>query len=323
MTPSTPVAVDQLWHVAIATRETASKLDRLQNDLGIGPWAVLDFEFPPGTATVFGESVGMRVKAAAGQAGFLLFGFDQPESDPHPFRDLLARRSSGAHHLACLVRDIAAARRTLRAFGYEEVLASDAVGPRHDSHVSYFDATADLGTHIEVSQVNSELPMTDFHRQGVMPASSTVQTQGAAYVSIAVPDAERAAAGFARVLGAGPAQVMMRDIEASHHGKAVRCAEKIAEVRMGSWILRLVQPRGAGSPAQDFLTRHGPGIYTFGFNVGGVRKSAAALRARGYQESWSAYGFGPGRDEDVVHFDSEESLGIAIELCRSPGAAGA
>lgn len=318
MPTSTSIVIDQLWHVAIATRETESKLDRLQQDLGIGPWAVLDFEFPPGTATVFGERVGMRVKAAAGQSGFLLFGFDQPESEPHPFRDLLARRASGAHHLACLVPDIAAARRSMRAFGYEEVLASDAVGPKHDSQVSYFDATADLGTHIEVSQVNSELPMTEFHRRGEMPTSSTVQTRGAAYVSIAVPDADRAAASFSRVLGAGPAQVTLRNIDATHHGIAVRAADKIAVLQIGSWVIRLVEPRGAGSPAHEFLSQHGPGIYTFGFNVDDVSTSAAALRASGYQETWSAYGFGPNRDGATAHFDTEESLGIAIELCQTP-----
>lgn len=323
MTTSAAVVVDQLWHVAIATRETASKLDRLQNDLGIGPWAVLDFEFAPGTATVFGASVGMRIKAAAGQAGFLTFGFDQPESEPHPFRDLLARRPSGAHHLACLVRDIASARRALRGFGYQEVLASDAVGPQHDSQVSYFDATADLGTHIEVSQVNSDLPMTDLHRQGVMPATSTVQTQGAAYVTIAVPDAARAAAGFARVLGAGPAQFTLRDIAATHRGQPTRTVEQVAVLRMGSWVLRLVEPRNGRSPVHEFLAEHGPGIQNFGFRVDDVRAAASALHARGYRETWSAYGFGPNRDGDAAHFDTEESLGIAIELCRPPTGAAA
>jgi 4-hydroxyphenylpyruvate dioxygenase-like putative hemolysin len=318
MSASTAVEVDQLWHVAIATRETAPKLDRLQADLGIGPWAVLDFEFPSGTASVFGEQVGMRVKAAAGQSGFLMFGFDQPESDPNPFRDLLAKRPSGAHHLACLVKDIGAARRSLRGFGYAEVLASDAVGPLHDSQVSYFDATADLGTHIEVSQVNSELPMMEFHRQGVMPSSVTVQTRGAAYVAIVVPDAERAAANFMRVLGAGVAQVARRQVDGIHHGGSARVVEKIAVVQMGSWVLRLVEPQGAGSPAQEFLTRNGPGIYAFGFLVDDVPGAAAALRARGYRETWSASGFGPHGDGATVHFDTEESLGIAIELCRLP-----
>jgi catechol 2,3-dioxygenase-like lactoylglutathione lyase family enzyme len=313
-----PIAIEQLWHVAIATRETESKLDRLQADLGIGPWAVLDFEFPPGTATVFGERVSMRVKAAAGQSGFLMFGFDQPESDPHPFRDLLARRSSGAHHLACLVKDIAAARRSLRGFGYEEVLASDAVGPLHDSQVSYFDATADLGTHIEVSQVNSELPMADFHRNGQMPPSSTVSTQGAAYVSIVVPDAARAAAAFSRVLGAAPAQFSERTADGSRGGVAVRSTENVATLQMGSWVLRLVEPRTPGSPSHDFLTQHGPGIHAFGFNVEDVRSSAAALKTKGYRETWSAYGFGAARS-DAAHFATEEALGIDIELCHSPG----
>jgi catechol 2,3-dioxygenase-like lactoylglutathione lyase family enzyme len=304
------VDVAEVWHIAIATDAIEPKLDRYQRDLGIGPWVLLEFDFPPGSVIVDGAPVEMSVRAAATQFGFLQFGFDQPMSKPNPFQEMIDARGSGPHHLACLVADADLARERLRARGFRELLRSDAVGPRHDSKVSYFDLRETLGTILEVSQIVGQLEMSTFYGDGRPPAGSRVAARGASHVAIVVRDLDRTVKNYADVLGFGPAELGRVEGEVKYCGAPARLSARTATIRAGSFVLQLIEPQTAGNPWHDFLSRHGQGITNVGVLVDDVAAAAAELRALGYPEKLTA----SGAAGDRAYFDTESALGIAIEL---------
>jgi methylmalonyl-CoA/ethylmalonyl-CoA epimerase len=141
-----------------------------------------------------------------------------------------------------------------------------------------------------------------------------------------VRDIERALPGLAVGLGCGPFHVA----EVDHHASRplTRGADRgpynllVAFTWLGSTLIEVLQPIGAGSPYEPFLER-GEGIHHFGYIVPDLELAAAHLRPLGLRMLADATG--PDFDVQACYLEANSQStdpvsGIVIELIEEhPG----
>lgn len=317
------VDIKGAFHIAII-KDVDQTMARFWKDLGIGPWQQMTIG-PLKTSLLYGKPApSFAVKAAATQVGFLMLAIDQPLTKPHPYEDIVNKRGGGAHHLAFVVEQMEQATEQMRRLGYTEILAGTGIGPYGDGAGSYFDTVENMGTVIELAKLPREMPATEkvYPAPDEVVGTSNLKIRGAVHVAIAVRDAEKAARHYQEELGIGPWKIFTfgsDDVNAATYlGKKVPLKLKAAYIEIGPFVLVLEQPLTSPSPLQDFLDKNGQGIHHLCLAVDALAPAAEEMRRLGYEETFSAYGFGPNKDGESAYFDTENALGIVIELAKVP-----
>ncbi len=314
------IEIIDAWHIALATTDIDSKVKRFWNDLGIGPWQYMSIKCPERAIKLHGKPVAMDIEAAMAQVGFLAIGYDKPHTRPSPFDEILSKRGGGAHHLAFVVKNYESATAHMRSLGYDQFLDGNEIGPNRDGSGSYFDTVEDLGTVIEFSKLPSKMPEAErvFPASDAAKRTSNINVRGAVHVAIAVRDVDKAVRCYQEVLGIGPWQVVTFTGPAKYRGVAADYSVKAAVITAGTYVLALEQPVSSPSPLQDFLDKNGQGIHHICLEVGDFERASKEMRRLGYEEVFSSRGFGPNKDGDCAYFNTENTLGIVVELAKVP-----
>jgi len=322
MVPVEKIKTNSVWHFAIIkdVDETAKLFWR---KLGIGPWQLLTIGGPQVRAKVRGEETQMQVRAGVTQVGNMFIALDKCLTKPDPYEDIVKARGGGAHHLAFLVDNLVEEERKMNALGYDSILSGHGIGAEGDGGGSYFDTVENMGTVIELAQVPKEMPPPD----GFVPSPDEMDTggkvpiKGSVHLALAVRDAEKAALHYQEELGVGPWRIERfgSDMKgATYMGKEVSVDMKVAVAQLGPFDLALEQPLSSPSPMQDFLDKNGQGIHHVCFAVDELDPAITAMQDAGYEAIFTARGFGPNADGEAAYFNTEESLGIIIELAKVP-----
>jgi len=322
MTTGETIRTNGVWHFAII-KDVDETVKRFWNDLGIGPWQLMTIGGPLIRATVYGERVQLEVKAGVTQIGDMVIGIDECHSTPSPYEKIVKTRGGGAHHLAFLVDDLAEEEKKMKSLGYEAILSGHGIGPAGDGGGSYFDTIENMGTVIELAQVPREMPPPEgsIPPPDSMDKGGNVPITGSVHLALAVRDAEKAARHYQEELGVGPWRVERFGSEmkrATYKGKEISVDMKVAVAQLGPFDLALEQPLSSPSPMQDFLDQNGQGIHHVCFAVDRLEPAAAEMKRVGYEEIFTAHGFGPNGDGEAAYFDTEDALGIIIELAKVP-----
>jgi len=322
MATAETIRTNGVWHFAII-KEVEETAKRFWNDLGIGPWQFFTIGGPLVRAVVRGEAAQMEVKAGVTQVGTMVIALDKCLSKPDPYEDIVKTRGGGAHHLAFLVDNLVEEEKKMNALGYDAILSGHGIGTAGDGGGSYFDTIEHMGTVIEFAQLPKEMPPPDgcFPSADGMDKRGNVPITGAVHLALAVRDAEKAARHYQEELGVGPWQIVRfgSDMkQATFKGKQISVDMKVAVAQLGPFDLVLEQPLSGPNPLQDFLDRNGQGIHHVCFAVDKLAPAAAAMKDVGYGEIFSAHGFGPNGDGEAAYFDTENALGIVIELAKVP-----
>jgi len=322
MAPRETIKTNGVWHFAII-KDVEETAKRFWSHLGIGPWQLFTIGGPQVRAKVRGEQAQMEVKAGVTQVGNMFIALDKCLTRPDPYEDIVKARGGGAHHLAFLVDNLVEEERKMNALGYGAILSGHGIGTEGDGGGSYFDTIENMGTVIELSQLPKEMPPPDgsIPPPGSADKRGDVPIQGAVHLALAVRDAEKAAHHYQEELGVGPWRIerFRSDMkQATYKGKEVGVDLKVAVAQLGPFDLVLEQPLSSPNPLKDFLDQNGPGIHHVCFAVDNLEPAVAAMQDVGYGAIFSAYGFGPNRDGEAAYFDTEDALGVIIELAKVP-----
>lgn len=104
-------------------------------------------------------------------------------------------------------------------------------------------------------------------------------------VGIIVQDIEAKARAWAEVLGLPVPEIMITDTyersQTEYNGKPSNARAKLAFFHLGQVDLELIEPVGKPSTWQDQLDEHGDSLHHIAFEIVGMSKKVAYLKAKG------------------------------------------
>ncbi len=146
--------------------------------------------------------------------------------------------------------------------------------------------------------------------------------QGIAQVAILVPNLEAAIAHYHRDFGIGPWHIYTYGkplvSEMTYQGQPADYRMKIGLSYFGPMRIELIQPLSGESVYADFIAEHGYGVHHFGLLVDDMPSALAEAQAAGYEMLMDGAGFGPDGDGHYAYLDTEEKLGVTLELISRP-----
>jgi hypothetical protein len=82
--------------------------------------------------------------------------------------------------------------------------------------------------------------------------------------------------------------------------------------------IELIQPLSGDSVYADFIKEHGYGVHHFGLLVDDMPTALELAQAAGYEMVMDGSGFGLDGDGHYAYLNTEEKLGVTLELIQRP-----
>jgi catechol 2,3-dioxygenase-like lactoylglutathione lyase family enzyme len=146
---------------------------------------------------------------------------------------------------------------------------------------------------------------------------------GVAQVAIIVPDLERAVENYWRLFGIGPwrfytyGKPLVKRM--SYHGQPSEHRMRIALSYLGSLRIELIEPLEGDTVYADFVREHGYGVHHFGLLVDDMADALEEAGAAGLEMIQDGSGFGLEGDGHYAYLDTEDQIGVTLELIERPG----
>jgi hypothetical protein len=93
---------------------------------------------------------------------------------------------------------------------------------------------------------------------------------------------------------------------------------RVALSYLGPMRIELIEPLEGQTIYSDFIEEHGYGVHHFGVLVENMEKALAQAEAAGLAMTMDGSGFGLDGDGHYAYLDTEDSLGVTIELIERP-----
>lgn len=148
--------------------------------------------------------------------------------------------------------------------------------------------------------------------------------RGIAQVAILVEDLEKTVENYWTLFGIGPwhfytyAKPLVKAM--SYHGKPADYEMRIALSYIGPLRIELIEAKEGNSIYADFIKQHGYGVHHFGILVEDMNEELVKASAAGLQVIQDGSGFGLDGDGHYAYLDTEELLGVTLELIQRPKA---
>ncbi len=150
-----------------------------------------------------------------------------------------------------------------------------------------------------------------------LPKENIIGSRVVVQIGIVVKDIEKTSRAYAELLGMDPPRWEMTDpVELSHTeylGRPSEARAKLAFLRMDNIVIELMEPVGGPSTWKDFLDANGEGVHHIAFEVSGMAKKVADLKARRVPLIQRGDYTG-GR---YVYVDGVPRLGVILELLEN------
>jgi hypothetical protein len=292
--------------IAIAVENLELVAENYWNILGIGPWAIFDWEAPlVYDRKYMGKSVWGREKIAITQVGDVQFELVQPVDGPSVYRDWLDEHGQGLHHINFLVDDVDEAAEILAKEGFSSI-QSGKFGPPEQKGAYNYIPIPPLRAIWEPVHIGEEIGAEPRMYPDTSQASlAKVKCKGINQLAIVVEDLELVAKNYWLILGIGPWAIF--DWEAplvygrKYYGKPAWSRERIALAQVGGVQLELVQPIDGPSIYRDWLDEHGEGFHHMNFLVEDVDVAAEILAEEGFPSIQSGQ-FGPPEQKGAYNY---------------------
>lgn len=145
---------------------------------------------------------------------------------------------------------------------------------------------------------------------------------GIAQVAILVPDLMEAIRHYHQDFGIGPWDIYTYQKplvgQMSYHGEPADYGMRIGLSYFGPMRVELIQPLFGSSVYVDFISEHGYGVHHFGLLVDDMPSALEEMRAAGYAMTMDGSGFGLDGDGQYAYLDTEDRLGVTLELIERP-----
>lgn len=145
---------------------------------------------------------------------------------------------------------------------------------------------------------------------------------GVAQVAIVVPDLDEAVKAYWEDFGIGPWHIYTYGKplvnEMTYHGEPAAYKMRVALSYLGPTRIELIEPLEGNNVYDDFIEQHGYGVHHFGVLVEDMEAALAEAEAAGVAMTMDGAGFGLDGDGHYAYLDTENALGVTIELIERP-----
>ena len=160
--------------------------------------------------------------------------------------------------------------------------------------------------------------MSNESKKGAVPFLKN----GVAQVCIIVEDLDKTVENYCKLFGIGPwhfytyGKPLVKEM--SYHGKPNEYKMRVALSYIGDLRIELIEPLEGDTVYADFIKEHGYGVQHFGVLVDDMRAAIAQAEANGFSMTQDGSGFGLDGDGHYAYLDTEDDIGITIELIERP-----
>ncbi len=145
---------------------------------------------------------------------------------------------------------------------------------------------------------------------------------GVAQVAILVPDVDRAVEMYWTLFGIGPWHIYTYGKplvqHMTYHGEPADYRMRVALSYLGPTRIELIQPLEGDSVYADHIADHGYGVHHFGVLVEDMQAALAEAQTAGISMVMDGAGFGADGDGHYAYLDTEDLIGVMIELIERP-----
>jgi methylmalonyl-CoA/ethylmalonyl-CoA epimerase len=157
---------------------------------------------------------------------------------------------------------------------------------------------------------------------GLPPDALPFLSSGIAQVAQVVEDLERTVEQYWRLFGIGPWDfyTYKRPLlsRASYRGKAADYSMAVALSWLGSMRIELIQVLKGPTIYEEHVRKHGYGVQHLGVLVENMERALGQARAAGIEMIMDGSGFGRDGDGWYAYLDTEDRLGVTLELIQRP-----
>ena len=145
---------------------------------------------------------------------------------------------------------------------------------------------------------------------------------GVAQVGLIVEDLDAAVETYWRSFGIGPWHIYTYGKplvkRMTYQGQPCEYRMRIALSYIGSLRIELIEMLEGDTIYAEFVKEHGYGVHHFGVLVDDMEASIARAEAAGLQVTQDGAGFGLDGDGHYAYLDTEDKIGVTIELIQRP-----
>jgi len=147
---------------------------------------------------------------------------------------------------------------------------------------------------------------------------------GIAQVAILVEHLEETVENYWTMFGIGPwhfytyAKPLVKRM--SYYGHPAEHKMRLALSQIGPLRIELIEVKEGASIYADFIKEHGYGVHHFGILVENMEDALAQAHSAGFDMIQDGSGFGLHGDGHYAYLETEESLGVTLELIVRPKA---
>ncbi len=145
---------------------------------------------------------------------------------------------------------------------------------------------------------------------------------GIAQVCLIVKDLDKTVEAYWKLFGIGPwhfytyAKPLVKKM--SYHGEPSEYRMRVALSYIGLLRIELIEMIEGDTVYADFVKEHGYGVHHFGVLVEDMESAVAEAEARGLTMTQDGSGFGLDGDGHYAYLDTEDKIGVTIELIQRP-----
>lgn len=147
---------------------------------------------------------------------------------------------------------------------------------------------------------------------------------GVAQVAILVKDLDRTVENYWTQFGIGPwhfytyGRPLVKQM--SYHGQPADYQMRIALSQIGPLRIELIEAQEGDSIYRDFIKEHGYGVHHLGILVEDMQTALAQVTSTGMNMIQDGAGFGLDGDGHYAYLETEDTLGVTLELIQRPKA---
>ena len=146
--------------------------------------------------------------------------------------------------------------------------------------------------------------------------------KGIAQVAIIVPNLEEAVENYWKLFGVGDwhfytyGKPLVKRM--SYQGQPSEYKMRVALSYLGPMRIELIEMVEGDTVYADFVKEHGYGVHHFGVLVENMGEAIAEAEAAGLRMTMDGAGFGYDGDGHYAYLDTEDKIGVTIELIERP-----
>jgi hypothetical protein len=145
---------------------------------------------------------------------------------------------------------------------------------------------------------------------------------GVAQVALVVEDLDKTVENYWKLYGIGPwyfytyGKPLVKRM--SYHGEESEYVMRIALSYLGSLRIELIELGEGNTVYADYVREHGYGVHHFGILIEDMEAAVAEAEAAGVAMLQDGAGFGRDGDGHYAYLDTEDEIGVMLELIERP-----